>query len=183
MVYLRPRASIFRGYRLRPGFRYGPHFYGRYWGQYGRRWQGPISSAFVAWAQSSLATVFGSVVPQDGVFGPETREFVQRFQAQQGLPPTGDLDGATVAALQAVVSPQPPAQPSPPTEPPPPPPAFAVSPQDVLPPQPPPPTPLAPRVHRPAPPSGEAELAGVPAEAVERGRWLRDRGRIVLIGV
>jgi len=100
-------------HRYRPWLRYGQ----RYRRHRPYRWSwlhrpyspdGPVSSSFVAWAQSVLAQVFGPVVPQDGVFGSETRGFVTQFQAQQGLPGTGDLDGATVAALQAVgVGPEP----------------------------------------------------------------------------
>jgi hypothetical protein len=95
-------------FRRRPGFRYGRRFYRH---QRPSRWswlhgpyspEGPASSPFVAWAQRVLAQMFGPSVPQDGVFGPETRQFVQQFQAQRGLPATGDLDDATVAALQAV---------------------------------------------------------------------------------
>jgi peptidoglycan hydrolase-like protein with peptidoglycan-binding domain len=96
-----------------PVVRFGLRAYRPFRRYYGRRWpwlqgggwsQGPASSSLVAWAQSCLATIFGPVVPQDGVFGPETRGFVQQFQAQQGLPTTGDLDQATVSALQAAVS-------------------------------------------------------------------------------
>jgi hypothetical protein len=95
-------------HRYRPGFRYGRRFYRHHrpsrwsWlhGPYSP--EGPVSSPFVAWAQSVLAQVFGPVVPQDGVFGSETRGFVAQFQAQQRLPSIGDLDDATVAALQGV---------------------------------------------------------------------------------
>jgi Putative peptidoglycan binding domain len=94
-------------HRYRPWHRYGRRFYRRrrpYRWSWLRRYspEGPISSSFVAWTQSVLAQLFGPVVPQDGVFGPETRGFVAQFQAQQGLPATGDLDDPTVAALQAV---------------------------------------------------------------------------------
>jgi peptidoglycan hydrolase-like protein with peptidoglycan-binding domain len=176
-----------RFYNLRSYRRHGP-FYGRYWGHYGRRWPwlhgpfappGPISSSFVAWAQSALASVFGPAVPQDGVFGPETRGFVQRFQSQQGLPATSDLDGATVAALQAAASPQPPPAEAPP---PPAPPASAAPPppQDAPPAQDVPPPPPA-RRHS-APSQQQSELAAGPAEAPERGLWVREGGRIVLMG-
>jgi len=170
----------FHSNRFRPFYRHGP-YYGRYWHHWRRRWpwlqvpfadSGPIASSFVAWAQSALATVFGPAVPQDGVFGPETRGFVQRFQAQQGLPPTGDLDGGTVAALQAAVSPQPASAP-------PPPPAPPMPPQDAQPAQDVPPPP--PRDHRHAAPSQQSEVAAEPTEAPERGRWVREGGRIVLM--
>jgi peptidoglycan hydrolase-like protein with peptidoglycan-binding domain len=174
------------GYPFRPGYRYGPHFHRRHWGHYGHRWgwlhrplwpQGPVSSPFVAWAQRSLATVFGPAVPQDGVFGPETRGFVQQFQAQQGLPATGNLEDATVAALQAAVNPPPPAPPPPPPEPPPP--MFAAAPP---PPMPPPEGPPPPHHHRPTGPGDHGEIAAGPTDSVERGRWVREHGRIVLIG-
>ena len=183
----------FDAYRFRPFYRHGPYYggHGPYYGRWHhgrRRWpwlqvpfaaSGPIASSFVAWAQSALATVFGPAVPQDGVFGPETRGFVQRFQAQQGLPPTGDLDGATVAALQAAVSPEPA---SPPPPPPPAPPTFAapppMPPQDA---QPALDVPLPPRDHRHAAPSQQGEVAAEPTEAPERGRWVREGGRIVLM--
>ena len=94
-------------YHHRPGFRYRRRFYRRHW-PYRWSWlhspdspEGPVPSPFVAWAQRVLAQVFGPIVPQDGVLGPETRRFVGQFQAQNGLPMTGDLDGATVSALQA----------------------------------------------------------------------------------
>ncbi len=100
----------FYRHRYRPGFRYGRRFYGRHgrWPWLHRPYspEGPVSSPFVAWAQRVLAQVFGPIVPQDGVFGPETHRFVVQFQAQQGLPTTGDLDDATVAALQAAVGPE-----------------------------------------------------------------------------
>ena len=184
----------FHSYHLRPFYRQGP-YYGRYWRHYGygRRWPwlhvpfapaGPISSPLVAWAQSVLATVFGPAVPQDGVFGPETHGFVQRFQAQQGLPATSDLDGPTVAALQAAASPQPPSPPPPTAAP-----AFAPPPQMPPPPEdaPPaldvPPPPPARRHHAPpSQPSQQSEVAAGPAESSERGWWVRDRGKIVLMG-
>jgi hypothetical protein len=122
----------YRSYRRGSwGRAYRPGYYGRGWGWrgYRRRWPwmygpsaapiGPVPSAGVAWAQQALAQIFGPVVPQDGILGPETRGFVARFQGQQGLPPTGDLDDATMAALQAVTAG--PAVPSPLAEAPPPP--------------------------------------------------------------
>ena len=119
------------------GLRQGPRAYRGSWRRYGRwSWprrpywaQGPASWSLVAWAQQHLAVVFGPVVPQDGVFGPETRGFVQRFQMQQGLAATGNLDDATVAALQAVISSGLPPMP-------PPPPGFGPPPPDFGPPPP-----------------------------------------------
>jgi peptidoglycan hydrolase-like protein with peptidoglycan-binding domain len=189
------RGHSFR-YGYRPRFRYGSRFYGRRWPYYGRRWgwfhpryvpEGPISSSFVAWAQTVLAQVFGPIVPQDGVFGAETHRFVGQFQAQQGLPTSGSLDGATVAALQAVTSPEPPPPPPPPPEPPPPPtPIFVAPPPPPMPPPPSPPSPppAHPRHQRaPGPPPAEqGELAAGSTDVVERGRWVRHHDRIVVVG-
>jgi peptidoglycan hydrolase-like protein with peptidoglycan-binding domain len=184
MAFIRARSPFYHGYHFRPGFRYGPHSYGRY----GRRWpwlhgpflpHGPISSSFVAWAQSALATVFGPVVPQDGVFGPETRGFVQRFQTQQGLPPTGDLEGATVAALQAAGSPEPPPPPPPPPEPPPPPQVFSAPPAPPPPPQDAPPPPPH---HRQTAQTQQSEVGADRSGPPEQGRWVREGRRIVLMG-
>jgi Putative peptidoglycan binding domain len=206
----------FHGYR--PRFRYGRRFYGRHW-PYRWHWlhrpEGPISSPFVAWAQRVLAQVFGPIVPQDGVFGPETRRFVEQFQAQQGLPVTGDLDDATVAALQAAVGPEltPPIQwrlepgirhPEGPELPmprpegrepampnpgraaprPPPTPISAAAPRPAMPPSSSQTPPHSHHPHPPGPPEpGEqGELAPGPAESAQRGRWIRYRGRIILMG-
>jgi hypothetical protein len=224
-------------HRYRPGFRYGQGFHRRHrpyrWSWLHRQYppEGPVSSPFVAWAQRVLAQVFGPIVPQDGVFGSETRGFVGQFQVQRGLPTSGDLDDATVAALQAAVAgpelgtpipwrlepgmprgwrPEPgmphgrhgdpgaphrgrrePPMPQaggrePPTpqpgrsapQPPPPPisPAAAPSPSEA---------PAHPHhVHPPGPPGSgeEAELAPSSPQASKRGRWVREGGRIVLIG-
>src|ERR1700728_3158550 len=125
-------------YRLHPYRRLGSYYYGRRWPWLqGATWsQDPVSSSFVAWAQRCLAIVFGPVVPQDGVFGPETRGFVEQFQAQHGLRATGDLDEATVSALQAAVSSGPAV--SSPSEPAPPPPIFVAPPPSPGAPAPPP---------------------------------------------
>ncbi len=40
------------------------------------------------------------VLAADGIFGPETREAVTSFQVLFGLPPTGEADGDTWAALR-----------------------------------------------------------------------------------
>ncbi|MBV8835694.1 MAG: peptidoglycan-binding protein, partial [Myxococcales bacterium] len=173
MARWRP-SHYFHSYR--PFYRHGP-YYGHYWRHYGRRWpwfqpfgySGPTSSSFVAWAQSVLATLFGPAVPQDGYFGPETRSFVQRFQAQQGMPPTGDLDGGTVAALQAASRPEPPMPAPPPVAPP-----IFAAPQPMPPPDAPPaqdvpPPPPVQRDHRHPPQSQESEIAAEPMGSPERG--------------
>jgi len=216
------RWRAYRGYRQPWGrAHYRPRYYGHGWGWrgYGRRWgwahpwpavapQGP--SATVAWAQQALAQIFGPVVPQDGFLGPETRGFVAHFQGQQGLPPIGDLDDATMSALQAATAPPPAPEPPPPLPmmmgPPPPPPEVTGGqpphhhrrpPPDILvaPPGPPPPAPpLGPppappphHGHPPPPGAGEVgELNGSPAasrEAAGRGRWIRKGERVILLGV
>ena len=230
----------------RPGFRYRRRFYRRHWPN---RWswlhspdspEGPVSSPFVAWAQRVLAQVFGPIVPQDGVFGSATRGFVGQFQDQYGLLTTGDLDGATVSALQAAVAgpelatpipwrpepgmprrwrPEPgvphgrhgddpgaahpgrrePLMPHPGRREPPMAQAGGREPPTPQPgrsaPQP-PPSPISPavppspseapahphHVHPPGPPGEEAELAPRSTRASKRGRWVREGGRIVLIG-
>jgi hypothetical protein len=180
-------------YGYRPRFGFGSRYYWRRWPRYGRRWnwlqspyapEGPVSSSFVAWAQGVLAQVFGPTVPQDGVFGPETHRLVAQFQAQQGLPASGSLDGATVAALQAVSSPPEPVMappPPPPPEPPPPPAPIVVGPP------PPPKSPPPDRPHRyrapgPQGPGEQGEVGHIPADSIQRGRWVRHHDGIVLIG-
>jgi hypothetical protein len=229
----------FYRHRYRSGFRYGRRFYGHH-RPYRWSWlrdpyspEGAVSSPFVAWAQSVLAQVFGPIVPQDGVFGSETRGFVAQFQAQQRLPSTGDLDDPTVTALHGVGAgpglatpipwrPEPgmprgrhghPGAPHPggrephpdpaPQAPPVAPPSFTDKPrprgQKPPMPQPDRSAPQAPPVEPPSPsevptrpprghppgPAGsgeEAELAPSSADVLERGRWVRRRDRIVLIG-
>jgi peptidoglycan hydrolase-like protein with peptidoglycan-binding domain len=226
-------------YQHRPGFRYRRRFYKRHW-PYRWSWlhspdspEGPVPSPFVAWAQRVLAQVFGPIVPQDGVLGPETRGFVAQFQAQQGLPSIGDLDDATVAALQGVEAgpglatpipwrpepgmprgrhghpgaphpggreprpdrpaPQPLAvvppsftdKPRPRGQEPPMPQPDRSAPQAPVAPPSPSKVPTRPPRGHPAGPAGsgeEPELAPSSADVLERGRWLRRRDRIVLIG-
>lgn len=195
------------GYNYRPGSRsyYRPRYFRR---GYGGRWRwahayplpGPAPSSSVAWAQQVLTQIFGPVVPQDGILGPETRGFVARFQAHQGLAPTGDLDDMTMSALQAATTP-------PPREPPPPPPVLAEPPPPVVfaaardlpevvpgpPPhhdRPPPPEvipgPPPPHHHRPPPPGEARELDENPAAlrgSEAHGRWIRRGERVILFGI
>lgn len=49
---------------------------------------------------SSLGVYSGRI---DGVAGPATRTAIQQFQTREGLPPTGQLDAATTARLNAAV--------------------------------------------------------------------------------
>lgn len=48
--------------------------------------------------QADLRTL-GILVKVDGVYGPETRAGVARFQASNGLPSTGEADSLTVSTL------------------------------------------------------------------------------------
>jgi len=79
-------------------------------GQRGRRWRGlrrrSSSDPRVQWAQSCLAKVVDPSVPQDGTLDPQTQQAIMSFQSQQQLPPTGQLDNNTVAALQQACSAQ-----------------------------------------------------------------------------
>jgi len=50
-------------------------------------------------AQAALGQQ-GFKVFADGLLGPQTRHAIKQFQAVKGLPQTGDLDSATLAALQ-----------------------------------------------------------------------------------
>jgi peptidoglycan hydrolase-like protein with peptidoglycan-binding domain len=54
------------------------------------------------WAQACFSQLFGTELPQDGFFGPDTQQAIASFQAQQNLPPSGTLDDGTVRALQAL---------------------------------------------------------------------------------
>ncbi|NJM56767.1 MAG: peptidoglycan-binding protein [Synechococcales cyanobacterium RU_4_20] len=49
--------------------------------------------------QQELSRRTYSVGPLDGIFGPQTEFAVRRFQANQGLPVTGQVEGATAIAL------------------------------------------------------------------------------------
>jgi hypothetical protein len=84
-----------------PSQYYGDPYYGdTYYGDpyYGN--SDPRSSAAKA-LQAALARrgyYHGSV---DGVLGPETRNAIRSFQAHQGLPVTGQVDGRLIRALQS----------------------------------------------------------------------------------
>jgi peptidoglycan hydrolase-like protein with peptidoglycan-binding domain len=164
------------------GGSHGPHIHGGVhhgWVRRGRRWQGLYGGApfggiapdpQVSWAQGCLAQSVDPSVPQDGILGPQTRQAIQSFQAQQQLRSSGVLDPDTVSALQAACSgqqgPQPPAA----AQPPPPPPPQG------------PPPPSGPHSHGPHPPQSEFEAEFPfdlhPRERFDqRDRWRRDRDR------
>src|SRR5581483_2992413 len=45
-------------------------------------------------------------LPENETFGPQTRAAVVRFQTLDGLPPTGRVDAATLAALRGTTTPE-----------------------------------------------------------------------------
>ncbi len=62
-------------------------------------------ASLVAAAQRTLAALGYDPGPADGVAGPRTRQALAAFQRDQGLPPTGILDGPTLAALRLAEAP------------------------------------------------------------------------------
>ena len=80
---------------------YGSAYYGSaYYGNPNYENRDPRSSATKA-VQAALARrgyYRGSI---DGAFGPETRNAIRSFQAHQGLPVTGQMDGRLIRALQS----------------------------------------------------------------------------------
>jgi peptidoglycan hydrolase-like protein with peptidoglycan-binding domain len=181
------RRASFRGRGFgRPRFR-GSR---RRWSWLRRRGSGgfaPTPSPIVSWAQSCLAQLIGPWVPQDGILRAATRQAIIQFQNQQSLPPTGALDDDTTQALQAACSGQPAgpdasAIPPPPPAPPLPPPAPPPGNQPAA--------PDGPRRHGAPPPPPTPEIDEnelfdpMPSEAAPRsqGRWVRHRGKVVLLG-
>src|SRR5262249_30095122 len=62
----------------------------------------PGGSPWIMLIQGCLRRLLGpGSTPMDGALGPQTRQALKGFQQQNGLPPSGDLDNATVQALQA----------------------------------------------------------------------------------
>jgi S1-C subfamily serine protease len=55
----------------------------------------------VAAVQRLLASLGFDAGPADGMMGPRTQSAIAAFQRERGLPPTGLLDGPTIAALRA----------------------------------------------------------------------------------
>jgi peptidoglycan hydrolase-like protein with peptidoglycan-binding domain len=55
----------------------------------------------VAAVQAALSRAAYGQVKADGVFGPQTREAIVRFQEDHGLPPTGEISDALVVELRA----------------------------------------------------------------------------------
>jgi hypothetical protein len=95
-----------------PGYSYYPYasqYYGdRYYGDsyygdtyYGNRYYGSSDPRATKALQAALARrgyYHGSV---DGLWVPETRNAIRSFQAHQGLPVTGQVDGRLIRALQS----------------------------------------------------------------------------------
>jgi Putative peptidoglycan binding domain len=119
----------------------------------------PPTPSILPWAQSCLNQLLGPWVLQDGIMGPNTRQAVQQFQQQQQLPVTGMLDAATVTALQAACSGQQQGG------------GDGGAGGD-------------PGAGGGGGGAGEAEFEGGAAEGNgSTGRWVRHKGRIVLLGV
>ena len=59
------------------------------------------ANAQVAAVQAALARAAYGPVTADGVFGPETRDAINRFQRAYGLPETGTIDDALIVQLRA----------------------------------------------------------------------------------
>jgi peptidoglycan hydrolase-like protein with peptidoglycan-binding domain len=80
-------------------------------------------SPWILLVQGCLRKLLGpGATPVDGVLGPQTQSALRAFQQQNGLPPTGGLDNATVQALQGACmgsAGAPPAGAEPPSPPPP----------------------------------------------------------------
>jgi hypothetical protein len=97
-----------------PGYSYYPYsapdygdpyydsgYYGNtYYGNQSDENPDPRSSATKS-IQTALARRGYYRGPIDGVFGPETRYAIRSFQAHQGLPVTGQVDGRLMRALQS----------------------------------------------------------------------------------
>ncbi len=80
---------------------YGNPYYGSaYYGNPYYENRDPRSSATKA-VQSALARRGYYRGPIDGALGPETRNAIRSFQAHQGLPITGQMDGRLIRALQS----------------------------------------------------------------------------------
>jgi hypothetical protein len=61
------------------------------------------AEARVASAQRMLMAIGYYAGPSDGLLGPTTRAAVGRFQAEQGLPPTGDVDPLLLDRLRSAL--------------------------------------------------------------------------------
>jgi peptidoglycan hydrolase-like protein with peptidoglycan-binding domain len=61
-----------------------------------------LSENHVAAIQHALARAAYGPLPADGIVGPQTREAIRRFQADHGLPVTGELTESLVVELRAV---------------------------------------------------------------------------------
>lgn len=55
----------------------------------------------VAAVQHALSIAAYGPIQADGVFGPQTREAILRFQRDHGLPPTGEISDALMVELRA----------------------------------------------------------------------------------
>lgn len=67
----------------------------------------PQASAALRNAQQRLSALGFYNGAADGVWGPDTRTAIERFQRSRGLPMTGDLNSATASALRSASQPAP----------------------------------------------------------------------------
>jgi peptidoglycan hydrolase-like protein with peptidoglycan-binding domain len=64
-----------------------------------RRRDAPARPPFVLEAQRALRDLGYDPGPIDGMFGPKTRAALEKYQATEKLPATGELDGLTLERL------------------------------------------------------------------------------------
>jgi hypothetical protein len=89
------------GYPYYPYPYYGSAYYGdTYYGDPYYEYSDPRSAATKA-LQAALARHGYYRGPIDGALGPETRNAIRSFQAHQGLPVTGQVDGRLIRALHS----------------------------------------------------------------------------------
>ena len=65
---------------------------------------GVATTAAVGWVQAALNLVEKAGLVVDGIYGPKTQAAILAFQKSLGIPATGTIDNAEIAALQAVLA-------------------------------------------------------------------------------
>ncbi|MGH6925505.1 MAG: peptidoglycan-binding domain-containing protein [Propylenella sp.] len=63
--------------------------------------EAPAPDARVAAVQRALSIAAYGPLLADGVFGPQTRDAIVRFQQDRGLPPTGEISDALIVEMRA----------------------------------------------------------------------------------
>jgi peptidoglycan hydrolase-like protein with peptidoglycan-binding domain len=63
--------------------------------------EAPAPDARVAAVQRALSIAAYGPLRADGVFGPQTRDAIARFQKDRGLPPTGEISDSLIVELRA----------------------------------------------------------------------------------